>query len=111
MSTPHLYLANRMIAYLVLVAAIVSIANSHHCMYSPPSIPIDVEKELVRIPLDFNPGDEHYYEMPGSETTFSYVLTRSKYRNETVIDIALREATKVSPLLPWPSKKLNCGVF
>ncbi|VEN56507.1 unnamed protein product [Callosobruchus maculatus] len=46
-----------------------------------------------------------------SHLSFSYVLTRSKHRNETLIEIALKEATKVSPLLPWPSKKLNCEIF
>nr|CAH7717385.1 unnamed protein product [Callosobruchus chinensis] len=33
-----------MIMHLVLVLAVATIAASQHCLYTPPSIPIDLEK-------------------------------------------------------------------
>ncbi|CAH1961989.1 unnamed protein product [Acanthoscelides obtectus] len=46
-----------------------------------------------------------------SDVYFSYVLTRSKTRDDAVIERAITEARKVQPKLPSPSKELNCDIF
>ncbi|VEN56506.1 unnamed protein product, partial [Callosobruchus maculatus] len=91
--------------------------------------------QLESIPLQFDAAGSNYYKFTFSGTTylvaflaveydsyavfydcssteaFSYVLTRSRERNDTLIDIAVREAKQVSPFLPPPSKELNCEIF
>ncbi|VEN56503.1 unnamed protein product [Callosobruchus maculatus] len=166
---------------LVLVLAMAAIAASQHCQYTPPSIPIDLEKfsgiwysqkrfgdsyiitpdcfrinlsankhdegfslifdhknrkdQVESTPLQFEPAGSNYYKLTLSGTTylvaflaveydsyavyydcsstegFSYVLTRSKERNDTLIDVAVREAKQVSPFLPPPATELNCEIF
>ncbi|CAH1961978.1 unnamed protein product [Acanthoscelides obtectus] len=71
----------------------------------------DRQSQTQVVPIVFEPTDQNRYVFSSNGTTFCYVLTRNKTRDDAVVEHAIAEARKLQPELPSPSKDLNCEIF